>query len=105
MDSRQRRFLISLTALAVLCLVVQALTGVSELALYLTPLFLIATLLLCGHYVGEDHIVRRWLQGTPRSRRSAPRVTIPVATKLHSLLERSPLCERGPPRAVAPLAA
>ena len=58
--ARQRRFLIFLTALAAFAAVLQAVTGVGQLALYLTPLFLIAALLLSGHYLGEDRIVARW---------------------------------------------
>jgi hypothetical protein len=99
MDRRQRRFLAWLTALSALCMVAQALTGVAELTLYLTPLFLIAALLLSGHYVAEDAIVRGWLGKRPRParRRSTPRVAIPAARPLTDLLERSPLSRRGPP--------
>src|ERR687893_616541 len=57
---RQRRFLVVLATLAVACAAVQALTGIPELVLYLTPLFLIAALLLSGHYVAEDRIVAAW---------------------------------------------
>jgi hypothetical protein len=97
-DARQRRFLLILTALAALCLVVQGLTGISELTLYLTPLFLIAALLLSGHYVGEDRIVRAW-RGLRRAARRLPvrRIAVPQARTLSSLLERSPLRRRGPP--------
>lgn len=106
MDHRQRKFLACLTALAVLCVLAQALTGVAELALYLTPLFLIATLLLSGHYVAEERIVRRWRSlDRPSTRRGLARVVVPAAPPLRSLLERSPLCRRGPPVAAAPLAA
>ena len=106
MDGRQRRFLMWLTALSALCLVAQALTGVAELTLYLTPLFLIAALLLSGHYVAEDAIVRGWLgRPRPRIRRSVPQVRRPhTAVLVRSLLERSPQCRRGPPAGL-PLAA
>ena len=99
MDRRQRRFLAWLTALSVLCLVAQARSGVDELTLYLTPLFLIGALLLSGHYVAEDAIVRGWLGKRPRParRRSAPRVAVPAARPIADLLERSPLSRRGPP--------
>ena len=98
---RQRRFLLWLTALATACVVVQAITGDDHLALYLTPLFVIAALLLSGHYVAEDRIVERW-RGTPapRARRIAPAWQIPQATRLPSFLERSPLRRRGPPALV-----
>jgi hypothetical protein len=97
-DARQRRFLTILTALAALCVVAQAVTGVAELTLYLTPLFLIAALLLSGHYVGEDAIVRAW-RGVRRVARRLPvrRLAVPQARTLSSLLERSPLRRRGPP--------
>ena len=107
MDRRQQRFLACMTALAAVVIVLQALTGVVELTLYLTPLFLIASLLLSGHYVAEERIARGYIaaRGTP-GRRNAPRVAFPSAThRLTSLLERSPLCRRGPPWAAAPLAA
>jgi hypothetical protein len=92
-----RRFLTILTALAALCLVAQGVAGVPELTLYLTPLFLIGALLLSGHYVGEDAIVRGWRGVVRLARRSVPRVSIPGARAFSSLLERSPLRRRGPP--------
>ena len=97
-DARQRRFLVTLTGLAALCLLAQGLTGVPELTLYLTPLFLIATLLLSGHYVAEDAIVRGW-RGVRRVARRmlVRRVAVPETRFLSSLLERSPLRRRGPP--------
>jgi hypothetical protein len=97
-DARQRRFLTILTALAALCLIAQGISGVPELTLYLTPLFLIATLLLSGHYVAEDAIVRGWRGVRAVARRMrARRVAVPEARCLSSLLERSPLRRRGPP--------
>lgn len=102
MDHRQRRFLGLLTSMALGCLVVQALTGETQLALHLTPLFVLVSLLLSGHYVAEDRIVEAWLAcrpPAPRVRRA--RWTLRRDGALASLLERSPLCERGPP---APLA-
>ena len=42
MRGPQRRFLLCLTALAALCVAAQAITGISVLALYMTPVFLIA---------------------------------------------------------------
>jgi hypothetical protein len=102
---RQRRFLLWLTALATACAVLQGVTGDEHLVLYLTPLFLIAALLLSGHYVAEDRIVERWRGApAPRPRRVAPAWQIPQATLLPSLLERSPVCRRGPP-APAPVPA
>ncbi len=94
----QRTFLAMLTALAALCVVAQAVTGVAELTLYLTPLFLIVTLLLSGHYVAEDAIVRAW-RGVRRTVRRLPvrRLRVPALRTFSSLLERSPLRRRGPP--------
>jgi hypothetical protein len=100
-EGLQRRFLACLTALAVLGAVVQGVSGVTELALYLTPLFLIAALLLCGRYVAEDRIVRRWRGAVPRPRRrTAGRWQAVVEIPLASQLERSPRVSRGPPAPV-----
>jgi hypothetical protein len=103
--ARQRRFLACLTALAVVCVVLQALTGVGQLALYLTPLFLIAALLLSGHYLGEDRIVARWQAGVPakarrRTQRWRPRAVLP----LRSVFEHGSFGVRGPPALLAPAA-
>jgi hypothetical protein len=104
--ARQRRFLGILTALAVVCVVLQAITGVGQLALYLTPLFLIAALLLSGHYLGEDRIVARWRASavpTPRRRRAQrwrPRAVLP----LRSVFEHGSFGVRGPPALLAPAA-
>ena len=98
MDRRQRRFLAFLTLMALGCLVLQAVTGDTQLALHLTPLFLLVSLLLSGHYVAEDRIVEAWLASRPpaaRARRA--RWALPRGAALVSLLDRSPLCERGPP--------
>jgi hypothetical protein len=103
-EGLQRRFLVCMTAFAVLAAVIQAVSGMSELVLYLTPLFLIAALLLCGRYVAEERIVRRWrAHGAVhrRSRRERGRWPIVSETPLVSLLERSPRLERGPPALVS----
>jgi hypothetical protein len=94
-----------MTVLAVACAAAQGLTGFSELSLALTPFFLIVSLLLCGHYVGEERIVRlRTSAAAPRARRERPRWALPTDATVVSLLSRSPVSRRGPPRA-APLAA
>jgi hypothetical protein len=98
-DRLQRRFLISLTALAVLVALAQGMSGVTELALYLTPLFLLAALLLSGRYIAEDRIVRRW-RGTrpsPRARREPGRWPVLAALPPVSRLDRRPRPQRGPP--------
>jgi uncharacterized protein involved in response to NO len=98
MEGVQRRFLGCLTALALLAALAQGMSGVSGLALYLTPLFLIAALLLCGRYIAEERIVRRWrAAGAPRRLRERSRWPVVRETPLVSLLERSPRLERGPP--------
>jgi len=98
-DRLQRRFLASLTAFAVLASVAGGMSGIAELALYLTPLFLIAALLLCGRYVAEDRIVRRWRSTAPavRTRRAGGHWQPVAVAAFASLLERSPRLERGPP--------
>ena len=103
MDGVQRRFLACLTALAALAALAQGMSGVGELALYLTPLFLIAGLLLCGRYVAEDRIVRRWRTALParRLRHTRGRWQAIAELPLASLLERSPRLERGPPAAAS----
>ena len=103
MDRLQRRFLAALTALAALVALAQGMSGVTELALYLTPLFLIAALLLCGRYIAEDRIVRRWRGTRParRMRRVAGRWTAVAVLPFASRLDRGPRPQRGPPALVA----
>jgi hypothetical protein len=98
-EGNQRRFLVCMTVFALLAAVAQGVSGMSELALYLTPLFLIAALLLSGRYVGERKIVQRWRANMPhrRPRRVRGRWQAVSETPLVSLLERSPRLDRGPP--------
>jgi hypothetical protein len=98
-DRLQRRFLAFLTALAVLTAVAQGMSGVTELALYLTPLFLIAALLLSGRYVAEDRIVRRWRRAVPprRARRVRSRWAALAEAPPVSRLGHGPRPQRGPP--------
>lgn len=103
----QRRFLLCLTALAALCVAAQAVTGVLELAAYLTPLFLIAALLLSGRYVGEERIVARWRAAVAvvrRPRLRAVRWRPRVAPALRSQLLDGSFVVRGPPASLAPAA-
>ena len=90
MHGPQRRFLLCLTALAALCVAAQAVTGVSQLALYMTPVFLITALLLSGRYIGEERIVARWRP-------------LPVRALRSQHLEGS-FAVRGPPAVLAPAA-
>jgi hypothetical protein len=98
-DRSQRRFLAWLTAMAALVALAQGVSGIRELALYLTPLFLIAALLLSGRYLAEDRIVRRW-RGTrpaPRPRREPGRWPAVAAVFPPSRLDGRPRPQRGPP--------
>ena len=99
MDRLQRRFLLCLTVFAALAAVAQGLSGITDLALYLTPLFVISALLLCGRYVAEDRIVRRWRGAVPQRgvRRVRGRWQAVAEQPLGDLLARSPRLERGPP--------
>jgi heme A synthase len=97
-DRRQRRFLACLTLMALGCLVLQAVTGETQLVLHLTPLFLLVSLLLSGHYVAEERIVAAWLAlRPPATRGRRARWALPRNAAVVSLLDRSPLCRRGPP--------
>jgi hypothetical protein len=95
----QRSFLFSLTALAAACAALQAVTGISDLALTLTPLFLIAALLLSGRYIGEERIVARWHGAIRRRapRRRAQRWRARHVLALRSLIAQGSIGVRGPP--------
>jgi hypothetical protein len=102
-----RRFLVCLTALAVLCAVTQAVTGIGELVLYLTPAFLIGALVLSGHFVGEEKILARWRAATAqphRLRRCAQRWRPRAIAPIVSLHEQGSFGVRGPPALLAPAA-
>jgi hypothetical protein len=103
----QRRFLLCLTALAALCVAAQAVTGVSQLALYMTPLFLITALLLSGRYIGEERIVARWRAAVAvarRPRRRAVRWQPQRVSALRSQHLEGSFTVRGPPAVLAPAA-
>jgi hypothetical protein len=102
----QRRFLLCLTALAAVCVAAQAVTGISELALYLTPLFLIGALLLSGRFIGEERIVARWRGAIAvrRSRRRAQRWRPQAVLVLRSAFLQGAFGVRGPPALLAPAA-
>jgi hypothetical protein len=102
----QRRFLLYLTALVVACAAAQAFTGIDELTICLTPLFLIAALLLSGRYIGEERIVARW-RGTARpqrSRRRTQRWRPRAVLALRSVFLQGSFGVRGPPASLAPAA-
>ena len=99
MDRTQRRFLAWLTAMAALVALAQGVSGVSELTLYFTPVFLLAALLLSGRYIAEDRIVRRWRGALPRPRTRRERGRWPALASVPppSRLDGRPRPQRGPP--------
>jgi hypothetical protein len=98
-DRLQRRFLACLTAFAVLATIAQGVSGATDLVLFLTPLFLIAALLLCGRYIAEDRIVRRWRAAAarPLARRVRSRWRPVVEASPRLRLVHRPRPQRGPP--------
>ena len=100
MDRTQRRFLAWLTAMAVLVALAQGVSGIRELTLYLTPLFLLAALLLSGRYIAEDRIVRRWRGARATAAAhgaSAAAGRSLAAVPPPSRLDGRPRPQRGPP--------
>jgi hypothetical protein len=73
----------------------------------MTPVFLIAALLLCGRYVGEERIVASWRAADTIARRPRRRAArwrpLPVRALRSQHLEGS-CAVRGPPAALAPAA-
>lgn len=97
-----RRFLLVLTVAALSVAALEGLTGVTELALYSAPLFLIVALLLGGRFVGEEWIEARVRMARPgrrigRRRRWGHRRDRALASQL----ERSARRLRGPPAPIA----
>jgi hypothetical protein len=99
----QRSFLACLTALAAACAAVQAISGLQDLTLTLTPLFLIGALLLSGRFLGEERIVARWhgIARRPARRRRARRRPPRPVLALRLMLEPGSVGVRGPPAANA----
>lgn len=103
MEGKQRRLLLGLTALAVLVMAVQGLTGASELALYAMPFLLMVGLLVSGRFIGEQRILERWGRAGPARAARPLRVRwrgLPERPPA-SLLERSAAFERAPPALAA----
>jgi hypothetical protein len=93
-----RRLPATMTVVAALCVGAQAVTGLGELALSLTPLFLVVSLLLSGRYLGEERIVRHWRSAAPPPpRRTRPRWAPLPSVPLVSIFQPSSLRRRGPP--------
>lgn len=101
------RLLASLTLAAAAFAVLGGLAGIGELALHLAPFALVVGLLLRGRFVGEAQVLRRRerrpLAVAARRERCGwpPHPDVVV----RGLLERSPVCRRGPPVASATLCA
>jgi hypothetical protein len=97
-----RRFLLVLAAAALAVVALQGLTGLTELALYAWPLFLVVALLLGGRFVGEERILARWGAAVPRPRRRpARRWARGRERALTSLLDSAATTLRGPPAPAA----
>lgn len=102
-DGTQRKFLACLAALVSVAAVLDGASGVVQLAMNLLPLLLVAGLLLCGRFVAEDRIVRRWRRAVPASRLRRARSCWPAVALLApvSRLTRVARVERGPPALAA----
>lgn len=103
MEGSQRRLLRWLTLIAALAVLVQALTGATELALYATPVLLLFGLLASGRFIAENRIVRRWRGARPARRARPVRAGWAHGREraLVSQLERRVRSERGPPALAA----
>lgn len=96
-----RRFLLVLTAAALAVSALQGLTGLTDLALYSAPVFLIVALLLGGRFVGEEWIEARVRPARPARRTGQGRRWGHRRDRaLASLLERGACQLRGPPSTV-----
>jgi hypothetical protein len=96
-----RRFLLVLGLAALAVAALQGLTGVTDLALYSAPLFLIVGLLLGGRFVGEE-----WIEARVRTEPAGRQIARQTWGRrrehaLTALLERGATTLRGPPAAVA----
>jgi hypothetical protein len=96
-----RALLLLLGFAALLVAALQGLTGVTELAFYAGPFLLVLGLLLSGRFIGEEAILARRVAQAPRLRPAKRRWPSRRERALTSLLERSTLGMRGPPRASA----
>jgi hypothetical protein len=99
----QRRFHLVMAVLAALLALLQGTTGLPEVALFAGPVLLLAGLLVCGRFVGEEHIVRRLRRAAAdvSAKRIAARWPRVPARTLASLLAHDPRVEHGPPHLVS----
>jgi hypothetical protein len=87
---------------AVAVALLQGLSGITDLALYCAPLFLVVGLLLGGRFVGEERILARWAAALPRRRtRTLPAWPQGRDRALSTLLEHAACTLRGPPAGAA----
>ena len=90
----------ALIAAFVLSLAAVAAVGGFHMAMHALPFVAVVALLLCGHFVGEQRILARRAQPTPRPRRAPARRWTPARPdRVSSLFARSPRTLRGPPAA------
>jgi hypothetical protein len=93
---RSLHFLLAMAAIAVAIL--QGVTGVAGLALYLAPALLLLALLITGRYIGEERLIAGYRKARPRRRPAlAPSWPMGRERALTSLLSRAPQSRRGPP--------
>ena len=88
-------------AITVCWVALLAVTGATETLLFLAPALLIAIPLLCGHYVGEELIVKlavRRADRRPRPAKALPARRAPIAWLLRGTrLIATSLAKRPPP--------
>ena len=98
MQAPEQRIFAVLAAVAAALAVAQGLTDVAELALYVSPFLLLAGLLLSGHFVGEETILRRRAAApAPRMLRERARWLRRTALAPAFVPVHDPRIERGPP--------
>lgn len=103
MTRPQQRFLAAMTALVVLALAAQGLTGAHELVLFMTPGFLLAALLLSDRFVGEQRIARGYAAARRRPRRPVHRPRWRPLQRVvpTNAITHVPPMRRGPPALAA----
>ena len=95
------RFRAVISALLLLLAAIVVVGG-THMALHALPFLGVAALLLCGRFVGEERILARHVQPTPRRRRApVRRWALRRPDRVVSLFARSPRTFRGPPAAFA----